>query len=36
MANNPGNAASISSSVNEIDAGASLSSDLDGTSASGR
>ena len=36
MANNLDNAASTSSSVNEIDAGASLSSDLDRTSASGR
>ena len=36
MANNLDNAASTSSSVNEIDAGASLSSDLDQTSASGR
>ena len=36
MANNLDNTASTSSSVNKIDAGAGLSSDLDRTSASGR
>ena len=36
MANNLDNAVSTSSSVNEIDAGASLSFDLDQTSASSR
>ena len=36
MANNLHNATSTTSSVNKIDAGASLSSDLDPTCASGR